>query len=184
MAKRKLKGADVGVSVEGGGAGKPPVLPEKRKTLAQRLREATHDGVDIVDYLLRTMRGVDENGDPDEGCTNRDRQWALGVILERGWGRPTHPGELAPDNRKLLDPMAQAVQLLQPEQLANLRVMAREVVLSIGEESGQTHSPFSEAEVVEVKGEGGSEADADLLRAEGGGTPSSSTPSGVDQGQS
>jgi hypothetical protein len=117
--------------------------------MAARLREETRDGVEVIDFVLSVLRGEADD------VTLKDKQWAVQLILERGWGRASTPGDLAPDEAEVLDPLRVAVQALPAERLGQLRVVAREVLLGVvGDESRQTH-PSSE------EGGGGPSGDGD-----------------------
>lgn len=66
-----------GVSANPGGR------PKGSKSLAARVREATRDGEDLVEFLLRVLNAEEDF----EGASVRDRVDAAKILLDRGFGK-------------------------------------------------------------------------------------------------
>jgi hypothetical protein len=64
----------------------------RMSALARRVRQATHDGQDLVDFLVAVA------SDPSE--RTRDRLHAAEMLLSRGWGRPLLPLLIEPSGRE------------------------------------------------------------------------------------
>lgn len=59
----------------------PPTAKQVKRSLASEIRLQTDQGVDIVNLLVKYVKG-------EEGASPRDRIDAAKILLERGFGKP------------------------------------------------------------------------------------------------
>ena len=75
-------------------SGNPNGRPRGTAGLADYIRKHTHNGRDLVDFLVIVA------GDREKRID--DRLKAVGMLLERGWGRPDVSVNLTTDGKPLL----------------------------------------------------------------------------------
>jgi len=72
-----------------GQSGNPSGRP---KSFGNAIREKTQDGKELVDLMVRVMRGE------EPGSRLSDRMAAASWLSDRGWGKPTQVAELSGPN--------------------------------------------------------------------------------------
>jgi hypothetical protein len=129
-----------------GQSGNPAGRPKRGESLAEIVRRSV-DPHELVDTLLSIARSV--------GAKSSDRIAAVGLIMDRGWGKPLAQVEVTA-RQELVEPeLASRLDDLSPEQLEALFALGivpspAGQLLMIPSEDGEAREAVPAASVIDV----------------------------------
>lgn len=104
-----------------GQSGNPKGAPRRSDLLAKLIREQTRNGLDLVEFNLRVLRGEEtaevatKTGVVTVGPSIADRHNASRWLADRGWGKAVEHIEIADERAPEVNPTTIAPELLEAE---------------------------------------------------------------------